>query len=179
MSSSPHVQEILILEPDRLCAAVLANSVHTVFPDVILHCEADPNLAAVALAERQIDLFVATLRGFDLDIMTLLGVWADQKPRRTRVLVVTPNADSVPLAAVRALPISGIFHWNEGDLGELESALRIIASGSSYWSRPHHHPELTVRFGDSEAWTDGNRAASWGTSASLPPWLRRLRAPRW
>ncbi|HVU32301.1 MAG TPA: hypothetical protein VHE61_02630 [Opitutaceae bacterium] len=180
MQPRPEIQEILILEPDRMCAAVLARTAEQVFPDAQIQSEMDPSMAAAALADRTIDLFVVTVRSFDLDIITLLGVWADQPTRGTRVLVVTPNGNSAPLAAVRMLPISGIFDWGRGDLCELEFALRVVATGSNYWSRAVRKPVSATALREDSVTPWPNETPGTHDDGSMPPrFPQRSRPPRW
>lgn len=135
MSPKPDVQEVLILEPEPLCGAVIAQTAAAVFRRARVHRESDPSAAAIVMAQRQIEIFIVAMRGFDLDVLTLLGVWAVHDADRTRVLVVTPDANSAALMAIRTLPIAGVYDSRNSDLAELEFAFRAIARGSSYWSR--------------------------------------------
>jgi DNA-binding NarL/FixJ family response regulator len=128
------VREILVLETDRLCGAVLVQAAKRVFPAAKLHSESEPAVAAVLLADHPIDLFIVAVRGFDLDIITLLGVWAEHDTKRTRVLVVTPNASSHAIVALRGLPIAGIFDSSWSDLKDLEFAMSAVGGGKPYFS---------------------------------------------
>ncbi len=134
MSPKTDVQEVLILEPEPLCGAVIAQTAGIVFPGANVHLETEPAMAAAILAERPIGMFIVALRGFDLDILTLLGVWAEHDANRARVLVITPDANSAALMAIRTLPIAGVYDSSNSDLPELEFAFRAIARGASYWS---------------------------------------------
>ena len=135
MSPKADVQEVLVLEPEPLCGAVIAQTARTVFPGARVHRETEPSAAAIVLAERPIGLFIVAMRGFDLDVLTLLGVWAEHDASRTRVLVVTPDANSAALMAIRSLPIAGVYDSRSSDLTELEDAFRAVARGCGYWSR--------------------------------------------
>ena len=137
MSPNSELQPILVLEPDRLRAAIVARAVSRVFAGARVYCESDTGVAAKILAEQDIGLFIVGLRGFDLDILTLLGVWAEQAAARTRVLIMTPHIASTAVMALRTLPITGIFDSSSGDLRELEFACRTVASGETYWCRPY------------------------------------------
>src|SRR5690348_3564093 len=107
MATNTELQRVLVLDPDRLCGAMIAQTARQVFQSSQVEYEAEPAVAAVRLAEEQIDLFLVAVRGFDLDILTLLGVWAEHDPRRTRVLVIAPQANCSAMMALRSLPISG------------------------------------------------------------------------
>jgi DNA-binding NarL/FixJ family response regulator len=132
MQSKTEVQEILVLEPDRLCGAIVAQTVSRLFPNARVHCETEPSVAAVLLAEHAIDLFIVALRGFDLDVITLLGVWADHDANYTRVLIVTPDVNSAALRTIERLPVMGVFDSSRGDLRDLEDACRAVASGHCF-----------------------------------------------
>lgn len=114
---------------------MIAQSAKTALPDASVHLESVPANAAALLADRDIALFVVTLHGFDLDILTLLGVWAEHDPRRTRVLVITPDANSSAIAALASLPIHGIVDLRQSDFQELERAFRVVLAGATYRSR--------------------------------------------
>ncbi len=133
MSPKTDLKEILVLEPDRLRGAVVARAVSKTFPTARVYCESEPALAAKMLAERDVELFVVALRGFDLDILTLLGVWAEHAVGHTRVLVMTPDVHSTAVTALRSLPVTGVFDSSSSDLRELEFACRTVASGATYW----------------------------------------------
>ena len=129
------LQEILVLDPDRLRGAVVARSVSKTFPAARVYCESEPSVAASILAQHDIELFLVAVRGFDLDILTLLGVCATHNQGRTRVLVMTPEPHSTALDALRSLPITGVFDSRSSNLRELERACRLIANGFTYRSR--------------------------------------------
>ncbi len=135
MQSNTDVQDVLVLEPDPLCGAMIAQTAGAVFPSARIHCETLPAEAAAVLAERQVSLFIVTLRRFDFDILTLLGVWAEHDTNCTRVLVITPDATSSAVAALQSLPIHGIVDLRQTDFQELERAFRTVAGGATYWSR--------------------------------------------
>lgn len=130
-----NVHEVLILEPSRLRGAMLAQSARAALPGARVYCESEPAAAAVTLSERPVGLFVVAVSGRKLDTATLLRAWADCDVRRTRVLVVTPQAQSTALAALGSLPVTGIFDSSCGDLREFEFALRAVSRGVAYWSR--------------------------------------------
>lgn len=135
MQSKPVLQNVLILEPDPLRGAMIAQSAKAALPGASVHLESVPAEAAAILAEQDVALFIVTLHGFDLDILTLLGVWAEHAPRRTRVLVVTPDANSSAIMALGSLPIHGIVDLRQTDFQELERAFRVVLSGATYRSR--------------------------------------------
>lgn len=172
MPLKPDVQEILVLETDPLCAVVIAEYTSSVFPGARIHCESDPAVAAVVLADRPVDLFIVAVRGLDLDVITLLGVWAGHDVERTKVLVVTPQLTSASLKAVCTLPIAGLLDWSCAELAELQVALRRIANGSTYWSRS----VVTQRTGQT-LWEPANDAAP-AASIDEPPAYRRVRVRR-
>jgi DNA-binding NarL/FixJ family response regulator len=134
MAEKTELQHVLVLDPDRLCGAMIAQTARRVFPDADVDYESEPAVAAVRLAERPVDFLIVAVRGFDLDILTLLGVWAEHNVQHTRVLVVAPQANCSALLALQTLPINGIFDSTHGDLAELEVACRAIADGQAYWS---------------------------------------------
>lgn len=134
MPPKKEVRHILVLESDRVCAAQLTRTASSVFPQAHVQHETEPAAAAVYLAQQEVDFFIPVLRDFDLDLITLLGVWAEHDADRTRTLVVTPNSNSAAVAAARALPICGVFEIGAGDLREFEWACRVIAGGGAYWS---------------------------------------------
>jgi DNA-binding NarL/FixJ family response regulator len=128
------VQYALVLDPDRLCGAMITQTVRGVFPAARVQNESDPAVAAVRLAEGGIDLLVVAVRTFDLDIITLLGVWAEHDVDRTRVLLIAPQANSSAVQALQSLPIHGVFDSTHGDLRELEIACRLVGHGGRYFS---------------------------------------------
>lgn len=125
-----------MLEPDRLCGAIVSQTVSRLYPQARVHCETEPSVAAVLLAERAIDLFIVALRGFDLDVITLLGVWADHDAHYTRVLVVTPHANCAALRTIEGLPILGVFDSSRGDLHDLETACVAVVNGCRFRGTP-------------------------------------------
>lgn len=127
------ITEILVLETDRLRGAVIARTVSRVFPTARIYAEHLTSEAAQVLAGRRIDLFLVALRGFDLDVLTLLGVWAQHADERTRLLVMSPDVNCAAMRAVRTLPISAVFDSSRADLRELEFACRAVAAGRPYW----------------------------------------------
>lgn len=131
MSPKTLIREILVLESDRLCGAVISRTLRGTFPDARVHCKNDIATAAETLSRGDVDLFVVTIRGFDLDVLTLLGVWAEHQAERTRVLVITPNANSSAMAALRGLPISGVFDSSCRSMRDLEALCCAIANGQS------------------------------------------------
>lgn len=140
-------REVLILEPDRLCAAVITRCAGDALPKATIHCVSEPAEAAKLLAKGTIRLFIAGIRGFDLDILTLLGVWAEHEAANTRVLVVTPEVNSTAVVALKALPLSGIFDSGTNNLRELEFAIRIVATGGLYFAQPEaaHRVPIAAR----------------------------------
>jgi hypothetical protein len=145
MFRKPEVHEILVLEPDRLRGAVIARTTSRLFPSARVYCESDPSVAAVLLAEHAIELFIVAVRGFDLDIVTLLGVWAEHNVGETRVLLMTPDPQSNVLTALRSLPINGVFDSSCSDLRELEFACVAVASGATYVSRSVRERQVRTR----------------------------------
>ena len=135
MQSNTDVQHVLILEPDPLRGTMIAQSVRSALPSARVQLESVPGNAAAVLAENDVALFIVTLHGFDLDILTLLGVWAEHDVRRTRVLIVTPDANSSAIAALGSLPIHGIVDLRQADFQELERAFRLVLRGDNYRSR--------------------------------------------
>jgi len=127
------VREILVLETDRLRGTVIARTISRVFPTARVYTEHKTNSAAQVLAECQIDLFVVALRGFDLDVLTLLGVWAQHATPQTRLMIMTPDVNCAAMRAAASLPIAAVFDCSRGDLRELEFACRAVASGRPYW----------------------------------------------
>ena len=135
LTHKTELQAILVLEPDRLRGAVVARAVSRMFSSARVYCESQPATAARILAEEDIDLLIVAIRGFDLDILTLLGVWAEHGVGSTRVLVMTSDMESAALSALRSLPITGVYDSRTGNLEELEFACRAVASGNTYWHR--------------------------------------------
>jgi DNA-binding NarL/FixJ family response regulator len=133
----PHrrINEILLLDPDGLCRALLAESLGRTFPGARIHAEREPAKAAEILTDHGVDLFVVAVRGFDLDAITLLGVWAEHQAERVPVLVVTPDVDSTAMLALRDLPITGVLDSSCSDLGEFATACAAVARRLSYRSR--------------------------------------------
>jgi DNA-binding NarL/FixJ family response regulator len=135
MASNSNSHRVLVLDPDRLCGAMIVETVRRVFPGSRVDCESEPAAAAGFLAEGTFDLFVVAVRGFDLDIITLLGVWAEHDAERTRVLVVAPQPNCSAILALQTLPIHGVFDSSQGDLRELEVACRLVDRGGTYFSQ--------------------------------------------
>jgi DNA-binding NarL/FixJ family response regulator len=128
------VQHVLVLDPDRLCGAMITQTVRGVFPAARVQNESDPAVAAIRLAEGGINLLVVAVRTFDLDIITLLGVWAEHDVDHTRVLLIAPQGNSSAMLALQSLPIHGVFDSTHGDLRELEIACRLVGHGGRYFS---------------------------------------------
>lgn len=127
------VREILVLETDRLRGAVVARTLSRVFPHARVYSEHLTTVAAKVLADNPIDLFVVAVRGFDLDVLTLLGVWAQHAEPQTRLLVMTPDVNSAAMKAIQTLPVAAVFDCSHANLRELEFACRAVASGKPYW----------------------------------------------
>lgn len=129
------INEILLLEPDGLCRTLLAESLGRTFPGARIHAEREPVKAAEILTDHGVDLFVVAVRGFDLDAITLLGVWAEHQSERVPVLVVTPDVDSTAMLALRDLPITGVLDSSCSDLREFVAACLAVSCGVRYRSR--------------------------------------------
>lgn len=135
MAANSQILRVLVLDTDRLCGAMITETVRNEYPTSQVDYEADPATAAASLTEGTIDLMVVAVRGFDLDVITLLGVWAEHDVDRTRVLVIAPTGNSSALLALQTLPIHGVFDSAQGDLHELELACRVVGRGGTYFSK--------------------------------------------
>jgi DNA-binding NarL/FixJ family response regulator len=133
MSQKLDLQEILVLETDVEQGAVVARLISRLFPAARVYCESTPTRAAAVLSEGTIDLFVVAVRGFDIDVLTLLGAWADHGSSCTRVVVMSPDLRSNAVAALRCLPIQGWVNATAA-IEELEVACRSVAKGGTYSS---------------------------------------------
>lgn len=135
MTTKSDPQQVLILEPDRLRAATIYGALDAAFPSAVVRMTTDPQCAAAKLTESSTGLFVVAVRGFDLDVITLLTLVGERKPKTTTVLVVTNEVNVKLLRTLLHIPVGGVFDCFDGDIRELEFACRVVASGGSYWSR--------------------------------------------
>jgi DNA-binding NarL/FixJ family response regulator len=134
----PHAAEIrsvLILKADRLYADNLRQLVLTILPHATVKHTASIANAALALAKEPVDLLITGVGlSLDGDVLDLLSSHTGPRGRVRRVLVVTAHREGRALAALRTLPIDGVFDSAIESSEQFKAAVRVVISGKRYWS---------------------------------------------
>ena len=129
------VRSVVILEADRLYAEVLSQYVARVFPRAQITQVNLAESAALALAARPADVFIAGISAaMEGDVLDLLWQRVVRPSRETRVLVVTARREYRLLGTLRTLEVDGVFDSATEMPDQLVLALATIAQGSRYWS---------------------------------------------
>jgi DNA-binding NarL/FixJ family response regulator len=140
------VRTVLILKTDRLCADTLRQYALRLFPLATVKIVASIHRAAGALTSEPIDLLVTGVEASaDGDMLDFLSVCTSNTLRVERVLVVMTQCEDRVVAALRMLPIQGVFDSSTDPPEQLMAAMRLVATGNRYWSPSvmdrvqHHH----------------------------------------
>jgi DNA-binding NarL/FixJ family response regulator len=121
---------VLILKSGRLLGSVLREVVRERFPAAMIQVAHTIAAGRALLAERPIDLLLTGVGFPDGDALDLIA----QQGERRRVLVVTSHWEHRVLAALRVLPIRGVFDPSSEDAEQLDAALAAVTQGGHYWS---------------------------------------------
>lgn len=138
METNPHpdVRTILIVKTDRLYAEALRQLALEVFPAANIRLAWSIGSAQAALAAEPVELLVTGIgASLDGDALDFLSLCMGQNSCAQRVLVVTTHRESHLLAALRALPIHGVFDSAVEQPEQFLTAIQTVAQGNHYWSR--------------------------------------------
>jgi DNA-binding NarL/FixJ family response regulator len=132
---APSAPRVLVLKADRLSADSLRHNIESVLHPADITVVTSVAAARKVLTAGKFDLFITGL-GDALEGDPLLLIAQCKKPplRARRVLVVTTRCDYRALAALRTLPVNGVFDAAEEAPEAFASALQTVAEGSPYWS---------------------------------------------
>jgi DNA-binding NarL/FixJ family response regulator len=133
----PPPRSVLILKGDRIYAEVLRQYTLKVFPHTRVTTAFSLENARLALATGAIDVFVTCVgASLESDVLDLLAHHVGQaRSCSPRVLVVTVRREYRVLAALRALPVEGVFDSASEPPDQFMTALRVVASGRRFWSQ--------------------------------------------
>lgn len=132
---NPQIRSVLILKADRLYADVLRQLIIAVVPGaVVRHTASVANAAAIMSRQPQDLLVTGAGTSLEGDVLDLLSDCAGNHNRVRHVVVVTAHREERALAALRMLPIDGVFDSAIECSEQFKSALRIVLSGKRYWS---------------------------------------------
>lgn len=133
MAATP--PRILILKADRLYAAHLRQRAQRVLPPAQIDVVTSVSAARQALAGPPVELFIGSVGDtLDGDALDLIARCA-QPPRLARhVLVVALRSEYRTLAALRTLPIDGVFDPTSESPAAFSRVLQDVLGGLRYWS---------------------------------------------
>jgi DNA-binding NarL/FixJ family response regulator len=121
---------VLILKSSRLLGSVLREVVQDRFAAATIHVANTLAEGRLKLDEQPIDLLVTGVGFPDGDALEVIA----QQGERRRILVVTSHWEHRVLAALRVLPIRGVFDPSSEDAQQLDEALEAVAQNGHYWS---------------------------------------------
>jgi DNA-binding NarL/FixJ family response regulator len=132
MTPNPSVapQNILILKTGRLLSSVLDQVARQLFPDACVHVAASLRAGGAVLTTHPVDLLLTGVSFPDGDAFDLIERYSESR----RVLVVTNHWEHRVLAALRILPIRGVFDPTSDGVDELGDAVQLVVEGGHYWS---------------------------------------------
>ncbi len=133
--SAVPAQRVLILKADRLYAEILRQYAERVLPQARVVITSSAAAASRELAKHPVDLFVTGL-GEALEGDTLDLIFRCTKPPSCarRVLVVTSRREYRTIAALRSLPVQGVFDSAEETPDAFMHAVQTVSAGARYWS---------------------------------------------
>lgn len=150
----PTSYSVLILKSDRLYGERLREVTQSVLPGARVTLATSVPEAAKIIGRAPADLLLTgaetTIPG---NVVDFLGECAGQAGGVRHVLVVTTHSEIRLLAALRTLPVQGLFDAANDDPLNFITALRTVAAGGRYWS-----PNILRRF--SEQGSEGPDALS-------------------
>ncbi len=128
----PHV---LILKGDRLYAEALRRGTLAALPAARVSLAATVTTARSVLADTAVDLLVSGLGEIEEgDVLDLIADCTRSPRRAARVLVVTVRCEYRALAALRTLPVDGVFDARDEAPDSFRRAVEAAAAGRRYWS---------------------------------------------
>jgi DNA-binding NarL/FixJ family response regulator len=137
MESSPlsHPRDVVILKADRLCADTLRQIVLRVFPSAHIRIVASVERLGRLLTTAPTDLLLAGTEPVrDGDLLDFLSTFSAHHHPARQVLVVASHCEDRVLAALRTLPVHGVFDSACDPPDQLLVALRMVVNGARYWS---------------------------------------------
>jgi len=131
---SADVSSVLILKADRLCAAAIAQSARSVFPDVTIQLLRRIQDARASLTVAPVDLLVTGVSLPDGDVIDFLAENQNETRRFMRVMVVTEHREPHVLRCLQLMRVDGVFHPGLETCERLADALRSAAAGRKDWT---------------------------------------------
>lgn len=127
--------KVLILKADRLYAEALRRRTAEVLPAARVSLATTTDAARAALAADEVDLFISGLGDApEGDVLELIAHCSRQGAGVTRILVVALRWEYRTLAALRSLPVDGVFDALGEPPDAFGGAVTAIANGVRYWS---------------------------------------------
>lgn len=135
LNESPRLNDVVILKADRLCADTLRQVIARMFPTARIRIVASVARVQRLLAQESTDLLLAGTEPLrDGDLLDYLSTFPEQHPPARHVLVVTTHLEDRVIAALRSLPVQGVFDSSCDPPDQLPAALRMTVGGTRYWS---------------------------------------------
>lgn len=133
---SSDLRTLLIVKADRLYAEALRQLTLKVFPAAHVRLAWSIDSARAALAAEPVQLLVTGIgASLDGDALDFLALCTGANSNARRVLVVTTHHELHLLAALRNLPINGVFDSAVEQPEQFLTAIQTVAQGNHYWSR--------------------------------------------
>jgi DNA-binding NarL/FixJ family response regulator len=129
------LQQVLILKADRFYAEVLRHQAERVLSGAQVVVVTSVPAAERALATRPVDLFVTSLgEALEGDALDLIFRCTKPPALAHRILVVISRREYRTVAALRSLPINGVFDPAEEPPAAFTRAVQAVAAGTHFWS---------------------------------------------
>lgn len=126
---------VLILKADRLYADILRHYTDQVLNPVEIAIARTVATARDHVATRPLDLLITGLGDpLEGDAIDLVAQCLRPPRRVRRIMVVTMRREYRVFAALRTLPVEGVFDTAEEPSSAFPGALRTIMDGTRYWS---------------------------------------------
>ncbi|MDO8543509.1 MAG: LuxR C-terminal-related transcriptional regulator [Opitutaceae bacterium] len=131
----PHRDSVVILKGDKLYAQTLRQLTLRLLPGSNVRIATSVARASTLVRTRRADLLVAgTESSINGNVVDFLAVCSKPPAPARRILVLTTHGETRLLAALRSLPIDGLFDAANDNPDNFGVALRAVAAGGHYWS---------------------------------------------
>ncbi len=129
------LRSIVILKADRVYAQALRHLAAEVLPDSTIQIASSVAEATDLIQSRPVDLLLTGVESsIHGNVIDFLAVCAKRPALARRVFVLTTHRENRLLAALRSLPIHGLFDAANDNPDNFVPALRTVATGGRYWS---------------------------------------------
>lgn len=134
-NDTPALRDVVILKADRLCADTLRQLILRTFPTARIRIIASVERVARLLKQEPTDLLLGGTEPLrDGDLLDFIATFRPYDPPARHVLVVATHCEDRVLAALRTLPVNGVFDSACDPPDQLLVALRLVLGGTRYWS---------------------------------------------